>query len=677
MQDILRQTKPTSIEDLTALNAMYRPGPMQFIPRFVDCKNKKAPITYPDPNLIGVLKETYGVIVYQEQVMEVAKIIAGYSMGKADLLRRAMGKKKKEIIDGEKIPFLEGAAKQGYSPQKAGAIFDMLVPFAGYGFNKSHAAAYSVLAYQTAYLKANFPAEYMAATLIVEIKSADRLLDSIVETRKMGISVDPPNINYSDKLFTVVDGRIVYGFLGIKGVGDASADEIVRGRKNGHYKSFMDFLNRVDIKAVSKKVIELLINTGAFDDFKISRETLAGNMEKAIEYAQKSKEDKQLGQSNLFDNSNDAGMPDFKFTEFPPVSRTEKLNLEKQLIGFYFSGHPLDEYKEIWQDVVTVNLSQIDTNKTGNCVLVGIIKNIKQINTQKGGKMAFATLEDYNGEIEVTFFSGPWERCQNILKDDTVVILKGKIDYQKDKDKYSFLADSVISKQEVPSVVKEVKELDEKNKLHKNTWLYMADLKSSFIMQAKKGNYTVIGYLKSIRDFKDKKGNDMAFGTLQDFEGEIDLVFFSRVYAECRHLLKLDEMIALKGSIDPENELKPGKVSFKVSSMADLPFLSRTAAKKAAADEKLPVPELVKNNERHSEEVHIRLNKGSSDNKDEMLELRDYLAENSGSNTIFIHIPVNDEEKIIRAASGLDMSGNGYVMEGLKQCKCVAQAWRK
>jgi len=677
MQDILRQTKPASIDDLTALNAMYRPGPMQFIPRFVDAKTGKAPITYPDPSLERVLKETYGVIVYQEQVMEVARIIAGYSMGKADLLRRAMGKKKKEIIDGEKTPFLEGAAKQGYSAQRAGAIYDMLVPFAGYGFNKSHAAAYSVLAYQTAYLKANFPAEYMAATLIVEIKSTDRLLYSIVETRKMGISVDPPNINYSDKLFTVVDGRIVYGFLGIKGVGDAPADEIMRGRKNGHYKNFMDFLDRVDIKAVSKKVIELLIHTGAFDDFKISRETLAGNMEKAIEYAQKRKEDKQLGQSNLFENSNESDMPDFKFTEFPPVSRAERLNLEKQLIGFYFSGHPLDEYKEIWQDVVSVNLGQVETYKTGNCVLVGIIKNIKQINTAKGGKMAFAALEDYNGEIEVTFFSGPWERCQNIIKDDSVVILKGKIDHQKDKDKYSFLADGVISKQEVPSVVKEVKELDEKNKLHKNTWLYMADLKSSFILQAKKGNYTVIGYLKSLRDFKDKKGNDMAFGTLQDFEGEIDLVFFSRVYAECRHLLKLDEMIALKGSIDPENEQKPGKVSFKVSSMADLPLLSRTAKKKAAANDKLPVPDLVKNNERHSDEIHIRLHKGASENKDEMLELRDYLAENSGSNTIFIHIPVDSEEKIIRAASGLDMSGNGYVMEGLKQCRSVAEAWRK
>jgi DNA polymerase-3 subunit alpha len=451
----------------------------------------------------------------------------------------------------------------------------------------------------------------------------------------------------------------------------------VRKRQEKPYKNFMDFLDRVDIKTVSKKVIELLIQTGAFDDFKIPRETLSGNLEKAIEYASKKKEDKQLGQSNLFEDSGESDMPDFKFTEFPPVSRAERLNLENQLIGFYFSGHPLDEYKEVWQDTVTVNLGQIETLKTGNCILVGMLKNIKQITTSKGGRMAFAALEDYNGEIEVTFFSGPWERCQNIVKNDSVYILKGKIDYQKDKDRYSFLVDNIIDKYEVPTVVKEVKELDEKNKIHKNTWLYMADLKSGYITQAKKGNYTVIGFLSSIRDFKDKNGNDMAFGTLKDFDGEIDLVFFSKVYADCRHLLKLNEITALKGSIDPENEQKQGKVSFKVTSMADFPQLSRNAAKKAASNEKPPVLELVKETEKHPDDIHIRLLDGASSNNKDMLELRDYLAENSGSNTIFIHIPVNGEEKIIKAVSGLDMSGNGYVVEGLKQCKCVAEVWRK
>ncbi|MCL2720184.1 MAG: DNA polymerase III subunit alpha [Treponema sp.] len=684
MQDILKQTKPNTIEDLIALNAMYRPGPMQNIPRFVDSKNGKQQITYPDPSLEGILKETYGVIVYQEQVMQVARIIAGYSMGKADILRRAMGKKKKEILDEEKIPFLEGAAKQGFSQAKASTIYDMLVPFAGYGFNKSHAAAYSVIAYHTAYLKANFPAEFMAANLTNDIHSADkdRLSNCIDEARRMGIPVDPPDVNRSDRLFTVVDGRIVYGLLGIKGLGEVSAQEIVRGRQEEPYKSFTDFLDKVDIKTAGKKVIELLVQTGAFDQFNVTRETLEGNLERAVEYALRKKEDQQFGQTSLFDDSNETQMPDYKFEEFAPISRTDRLNLEKQLIGFYFSGHPMDEYKQIWQDVVNVNLSQIENLKPGNCVLVGIIKNIKSVTTAKGTKMAFAVLADYNGEIEVTFFSGPWERMMNLIKPDTVSILKGKIDYQKDKDKYSFIAENIVNRFEVDAVVKEVKELEEKNKIHKTTWDYMADLKSSYIQNAKKGSYTIIGYLKSLRDFKDKNGNDMAFGTLQDFEGEIDLVFFSKVYAECRHLLNLDEITAFKGSIDPENERNPEKISFKVTSMADFPQLNRSAARKEAAGETPEKPEIVKITEKKPDEVHIKLKDGASDNNIELNKLRDFLAENSGSHTVFIHIPVDDEEnpvKIIRASCGLDITSENYenIIDDLKNINCVADVWRK
>jgi len=678
MQGILKQTKPGSIADLSALNAMYRPGPMENIPRFVESKNGRQPITYPDESLEEILKETYGVIIYQEQVMEVAKIIAGYSMGKADLLRRAMGKKKKKIIDEEKIPFLEGALKQGFPQKKADDIYNMLVPFAGYGFNKSHAVAYSVIAYHTAYLKANFPAEFMAANLTNDIHSADkdRLSHCIDEARRMGLTVKPPNINHSDKLFTVVDGKIIYGFLGIKGLGEAPAQEIVRCRQDGQYKSFMDFMERVDIKAVGKKVIELLIQTGAFDDFDISRETLAGNLEKTVEYALKNREDQQFGQSGLFDDAGEGDMPEFKFEEFPPISRSDRLNLEKQLIGFYFSGHPMDEYKEIWKDTVTVNLGQSESWKTGNCVLVGIIKNIKTIITNKGSKMAFASLSDYNGEIEVTFFSGPWERCQHLVSNDNVVILKGKIDYQKDKDKYSFLAESVISKQEVNTVVKEVKEQEEKNKIHRNTWLYAADLKSSHINQVRSGNYTVIGYLTSIREFKDKNENDMAFAALQDFEGEIDLLFFSKVYAEYRHLLKVDEIFAFKGRLDPDEKNKNGKASFKVTSMADFPMLSKSAAKKAAAKEKVLEPDLVKTAEYKPDEVHIRLKDGASDNNDDLTELRDYLADNSGRSAIFIHIPLAEGEKTIRAMSGLDIGANDDVINGLKNCKSVGEVWR-
>ncbi|MDR0465099.1 MAG: DNA polymerase III subunit alpha, partial [Treponema sp.] len=683
MQEILKQAKPASIEDLIALNAMYRPGPMQNIPRFIDSKNGKIPIKYPHPSLENALKETYGVIVYQEQVMEVARIIAGYSIGQADLLRRAMGKKEKETLDREKIPFLEGAAKRGYSEKVAGEIFDMLIPFAGYGFNKSHSAVYAIIAYRTAFLKANFPAEFMAASLTNEIRSAekDKLSKCIDEARRIGLTVDPPDINESDKLFSVVEGRIAYGFLGIKGLGDASADEIVRQRQNGPYLNFMEFLDRVDIKIIGKKSIELLVLTGAFDKFGIKRETLKGNLEKAFEYALKKKEDREFGQTSLFEDAGEKDMIDFMFEDFPSESRTDILNMEKQLIGFYFSGHPMDEYREIWQDNVTVDLSNIDGLVTGNCVLVGMIKNIKSVITKKGSKIAFATLADYNGEIDVTFFSDTWQRCQSLIKDDTIAILKGKIDYHKDREKFSFIAENVLNRHETAAAVREIKETEVKNKAHKNTWAYMADLKSSLITKAEKGHYTVIGYLKSLRDFKDRNGKDMAFATLQDFEGEIDLVFFEKVYAECRHLLKLNEIVALKGSIDPENERNPEKISFKVTSMADYPQLSRSAVKKEAAGEKPPEQE--KKNEKirevQAKEIHIRLKEGAADNKDELNMLRDFIADNSGSVTTYIHVPVNDDksEKIIQTMSGLDTTPGDDIIDNLKNIGCIEEVWRK
>ena len=228
MQKILKDAQPGSITDLIALNALYRPGPMDYIPQYIECKHGRKPIEYPDPCLESVLKETYGVIVYQEQVMQFAQRIAGYSLGQADILRKAMGKKKVEVMVKEKARFIENATAKGFSAKDADRIFEILIPFAGYGFNKSHAAAYSVVAYQTAFLKANFPAEFMAANLTNEISGVDSLPACIEEARKMGVVIDPPDINRSEKYFTVVDGRVVYGFLGIKGLGEGPVEEIIR-----------------------------------------------------------------------------------------------------------------------------------------------------------------------------------------------------------------------------------------------------------------------------------------------------------------------------------------------------------------------------------------------------------------------------------------------------------------
>ncbi|GAB1484717.1 DNA polymerase III subunit alpha [Treponema sp.] len=531
MQNILKQAKPNKIEDLIALNALYRPGPMAYIPQFVESKWGRQPIEYPDPSLKAILEETYGVIVYQEQVMQVAQIIAGYSLGQADLLRRAMSKKKQEVMVTEKVRFVEGAKKNNIKEADAARIFDILIPFAGYGFNKSHAAAYSVVAYRTAYLKANFPAEFMAANLSNEITSTDKLPEYIDEARKMGIPIDPPDVNRSDKYFTVVAGRIVYGLVGIKGVGTGSADEIIRKRgEEGPYANFMDFLERVDIKSVGKKVIDTLIQTGAFDQFGKTRGTLIGNLERAVEYAQNKKDDKKFGQSSLFEDSGEQEYPDFIFEEFPDWDQSEKLRIEKELIGFYFSGHPMDRYKQAWERSVSLDLAHPDR----------------------------ATAEK---------------------------------------------------------------------------------------------EYVLIGILKSLRPYQSKNGKWMGFGSLGDYKGDIDLVFFTDIWEKNRDSLKVDEVIATRGKID----LKRDKPSYIVEALLDPNDLS----------------------EKSFREVHVRLQEGIAEEEERLYPLRDHLFEHSGSCGVFIHIPSQGTETVVRAANQISASPDAWALEALSQCPGVLAAWKE
>jgi DNA polymerase-3 subunit alpha len=441
MQNVLKQAKPNSIDELTALTSLYRPGPMQYIPQFIDAKWGRRAITYPDPCLEDILKETYGVIVYQEQVMQVAQRIAGYTLGQADMLRRAMGKKKREIIEKEKKPFIAGAMKQGFSEADADRIYEILAPFGGYGFNKSHAAAYSVLSYQTAWLKAHFPAEFMAANLSNEINSTvkEKLPEYIDVAHRMGIPLDPPDVNRSGRLFTVVEGRIVYGLKAIKGIGDRPAEEIVACRKNGPYRDFIDFLSRVDIKTVGKKVIELLIQTGAFDPFEPlgqTRDKLAGNLEAAVEYVQSIKDDKKNGQS-LFGDTGEKEYPDFVFKDFPQTSREHWLELEKGLLGYYASGHPMDAHRETWKYAADLDLSRIDKAPDGTYTVVGIIKTLRTHRDKKGNEMAFGTLADYRGEIDLIFFASLWKECKDQVLVDEIIALKGKIDRAGDTSKRS------------------------------------------------------------------------------------------------------------------------------------------------------------------------------------------------------------------------------------------------
>lgn len=465
MQKILKQAQPAKIEDLVALNALFRPGPMDYIPKFIEGRFHPEKIRYPDECLKDILEETYGVIVYQEQVMQVAQRFAGYTLGEADLLRRAMGKKKQKEMEKQKAKFLAGAVKKGFTEKHANEIFEMLIPFAGYGFNKSHAAAYSVLAYRTGFLKCHFPEEFMAANLTMEMNSVDKLPEYLAEARRIGLAVDAPDVNRSDIVFDVVDGRIVFGLQGIKGVGESAARAIIDERNtHGAYKTFMDFLERVDLKTVNKRSLEALIKTGAFDSLDKNRPTLLHNAERAVSYAENKKADLANGQEDLFGGTDEKTFSEFVFEELDDMPRTEKLNEERELIGIYVSGHPLDEYRSIIEKCVTLDSKNIarlaeealakknaaigagsnswELKNTGNeYIALGIIHGLKIIRTKKGDEMAFAQLQDFSGDIDLTFFPKTWERIKNQIHEDAAYAFRGKVD--SSRETASFIVDTL------------------------------------------------------------------------------------------------------------------------------------------------------------------------------------------------------------------------------------------
>ena len=407
--------------------------------------------------------------------MQVSQKIAGFSLGGADMLRRAMGKKKPEVMAAKQVEFEEGAVKQGFTKEHAAEIFNIMIPFAGYGFNKSHAAAYSVLAYRTGWLKANKPAEFMAANLTNEIASADKLPEYIEESRKMGIPVDAPDINRSDVLFDVVDGHIVFGLKGIKGMGDGVSKAIVTEREeNGPFKSFMDFLDRMVNRsetsgklAINKKAIEVLIKCGGLDSLDKNRPTLLANYEAAYEYSEKKAREQNSSQLSLFGDTEISEFEDFKFTEIEDCPKLEKLTMEKELIGCYVSGHPLDDFKAAY-DKATVNSGNIGKvakyDKAERDIFIsqnpgkriprdfgkvqttlGMLMEIHEITTKKGDRMAFGKLQDYKGFIDLTFFPGNWDSMKNSLTVGEVYAFRGKIDGSRELP--SFIVDAIENPQ--------------------------------------------------------------------------------------------------------------------------------------------------------------------------------------------------------------------------------------
>ena len=429
MQKVLKEAKPTCIEDLIALNALFRPGPMDNIPKFCSCKNGREKITYPHPDLEPVLSNTYGVIVYQEQVMKVAQIIGGFSLGNADILRRNMSKKKVDKLLAQEKEFLEGAQRKGYDVDLAKKIFDDLIPFSRYGFNKSHAAAYSVVAYRTAYLKCHYPAEFMAANLTNEIGSPDHFKMYLDETKAMKLKVLPPTINVSEKFFTVDQGKIVYGIQGIKDTGDAVVDEIVRARAaGGPFRSFDDFLKRVDLRVLNKRVIDSLIKAGVFDELEPNRAKLACNAERLIDYHSSEQEKEKMGMISLFGDDEEAMQP-MPMEEVPDWDMREKLAFEKERLGFYVSGHPLDKYKKIYQKYVTLPMNDLKNANPGRkYVIIGLVKNIRNILTKSNASMGVVTIETFDGDLDIVLFSQKWKEYQGMVAMDAALAFTGQID---------------------------------------------------------------------------------------------------------------------------------------------------------------------------------------------------------------------------------------------------------
>lgn len=437
MVDVIRQLKPSKFEELIAIVALYRPGPMDDIPRYIACKNGLEPVVYQHPMLEPILKETYGVMVYQEQVMQIAQIMGGYTLGAADLLRRAMGKKIKSEMDMQRAQFVDGAVANGVSDEIANQIFDSMAKFAGYGFNKSHSAPYALIAYQTAYMKANYPLEYMASVMTYDMASTDKLCIFKQELEKMGIPLLSPDINRSGVNFSVdEEGQGVrYGLAAIKNVGSGSMESIIAERKtNGQFRDIWDFVSRVDSRQLNKRQLENLIIAGAFDCLDSNRACLHKNVELLLNVASQATQERQSTQTSLFANLSNDAMPKISLAEVPPWTSLERAQKEFDSIGFYLSSHPLDGYVEELTSLKVLHANKafefFQRNDGGGATLAGVILNVSERTSKSGQRYAFVGLSDWTGAYEVVLFSEQLSRFKSILNPGATVILDvtGKID---------------------------------------------------------------------------------------------------------------------------------------------------------------------------------------------------------------------------------------------------------
>ncbi len=437
MRNLLVRIKPERFEDLIAILALYRPGPLEsgMVDDFIKRRRDPSQITYDPPGLEPILHDTYGVIVYQEQVMAIANQIAGFSLGQADLLRRAMGKKKPEEMEKQKALFIKGAKANKLSEKKSEKLFDLMAYFAGYGFNKSHSAAYALVTYQTAYLKAHAPTEFMAALLTSEMGNADKMVGYFAECRDLGIAVLPPDVNQSEKNFSVTEGGVRFGLAAIKNVGEGAVETIIESRNSdGPFRSFFDFCRRSDLHKVNKRVVEGLIRVGAFDTTQAKRSQLAAVMERALEDAAATQRERDRGQTNIFSdaespNSMEMSLPELPLPDIPEWDQPTLIKYERDLTGFYITAHPLERFAAALSRFATRTTGDIlDSADNQEVKLCGIITTVKTVITKKGNQMAYFQLEDLQGLVEVIAFPDLFTSSQTLIAPESVVRVTGTVD---------------------------------------------------------------------------------------------------------------------------------------------------------------------------------------------------------------------------------------------------------
>ncbi|TFE27834.1 DNA polymerase III subunit alpha [Cohnella luojiensis] len=452
MRRVLKEMKPNSFEDIVSAVALFRPGPMEFIPQFIRAKHGLVAVEYPHSNLEPILKDTYGIIVYQEQIMQIASTMAGFTLGQADLLRRAVSKKKREVLDEQRKYFVQGSLKQGYSEEEANGVYDLIVRFADYGFCRAHAAAYAVLAFQTAYLKAHYPIAFMASMLTAVVGNQRKTAEYVDECRKMGIAVLPPDVNESGILFTPIaadtkadadaKGAIRFGLAGVKNVGTQAIESVLRERRESPFESLSDFCRRVDPRVCNKRVIESLVQAGALESLPGHRSQQLAALEPTLAAAAVWRKEREELQIELFDFEESPNW-NVDLPVVPPYSQTQMLDLERELMGLYLSGHPLDAFDGLMEELRLDRLVDIADAADGSTVFTsGMVVSLKPFMTKKGQSMAFLEIEDRIMGTELVAFPTVWAKASSIAKKGSLLFVRAKVQ-QGDED-YKLLADDIL-----------------------------------------------------------------------------------------------------------------------------------------------------------------------------------------------------------------------------------------